>query len=384
MKKISYYSLALAVAATSLFSCRKNDVVAPTVVQENNQPRGTANINFSVHVVPSSAKGRAEALTGAVVTVSQGAFKSTQTVDENGMAVFSGLYEGEATVFVKAAGHASWNGKYFLSSGIDLKTTSASHTIGVASIVPLPRLAGEVSGSLVANTDPTATVSTVVPVNGANVRVQYGTQSGSVGSGAGAFLTSGLIEPNYYITTTDASGNYSFTGLPEADANVEASFIGQLASTGNRSFTWTFSQGVTPTADKKINLGTGAMTTPSATATNGSVTGKLQWNKYKDTTGGQPQKLEPVVTSSDLVVYAELNSTPGSTISKSYNISTSNGDFTLNNLPAGSYSIKGVYTVVVKKGNVEAKNTYSLDFGNFSVSSGGFTNAGLKTDVVFY
>ncbi len=221
MKKVKVYLMSALVGAALLQGCGSREVVAPTVTNANQHPNGLIQnrVIYSVHVISSSVDGNArqEGLNGAQVTVSQNGRASTKTVNENGIAIFDDLYDGDVTLFVKSEGHASVNIISSVNGQINVGGSNATGgnnsnqnvVYSASTLVTLPRLNGSAKGRFTIDSDKDPKTS---PVPAANVKVRL--------------TYSNTIEPNVFYTTTDADGIYTFTSVPGANAtlSVESSF----------------------------------------------------------------------------------------------------------------------------------------------------------------
>jgi hypothetical protein len=230
MNKLSKMMIGVAISAVMLNGCKTPDVVAPTVLQPNTYPNGviTELVDLSVQVTPTintNGGGRVEGnITGAQVSISQNGSTQTQTVGANGIAVFEGLYPGSVSVFVTAPGFASYNyPSYEVDYNGQAQTGSNGNNsnqtvIGNQSLgVQLPPLAGTITGGFLVNVG----TSTGIAVQGLQVTYTLSQSNGGF-----------YYMPSVYTTTTDANGNFSFTGLP-TEVVVNNNYYQQLQVSGS-------------------------------------------------------------------------------------------------------------------------------------------------------
>jgi hypothetical protein len=210
MKNLKNALLIAAVSATVFTSCSKDtaDTVAP-VVQENNVPNGTVKMSLSVHVMSSSVAARIAGLSGASVTISNNGKTLTSSVDASGIASFSGLTEGDVSVFVKAptgylsfntSGSLSYDGSFSLNNTGTNGGTDAVQESSNRIAVTLPKIGGTVKGKIWGDFDfNNFSNNTTIP---AGVTVIAKVANG--------------YEPNVFTTTTDGNGAFTFNKqLPE-------------------------------------------------------------------------------------------------------------------------------------------------------------------------
>jgi hypothetical protein len=310
MKKLVNYSIALLMGSIAIFSCRQRDVVAPTVVQQSNTPNGTHNYTIAFLVVPASTLGaKTEGVTGANVTISQGQNVQTATTGSDGIARFAGLNEGKVdySISVSSTGgvnYASVSGRQdvVLTTNTFVKDNQSNQTGGLAVIIPLAPKAASLTGKILADFD----FSSLTPVSGlagVEVRLTYYFSEGYV------------IEPNYYIATTDASGNYTFANVPalnfidQSPYNISADItIEKSIASGSNSVKFTGSRSLGTTdlaAGKSTDLG---ITQLNVVGINTStITGVLYGDFLSMTSGnGGTLTFGPAVSNTDYVNQATI------------------------------------------------------------------------------
>jgi hypothetical protein len=116
MKKISLFTLSALVGGLLFFSsCTKEtietDKASGAVLQENDVPDGRKTITYSVSVVSANGcqTGRVAGISGARVTLVQGAVTVTRTTNQSGVAVFANLGPGQVTGYAEAPGAVGMN-----------------------------------------------------------------------------------------------------------------------------------------------------------------------------------------------------------------------------------------------------------------------------------
>lgn len=183
-------------AVGMVFTSCSNDEVQPVVVtQENEVADGTISFTLSVHVTSNyETSSRVEGLEAASVTINQNGFISTSTVGADGIAVFTDLKEGQVSIYVKADNHCSSNVLHTLE--IDTEEGDIDEVEFERVPVVLRRLGAKIAGTAwVANED----LDNDVAPN--SFTAQF-------------VLKNTNLEPNVFTATTDASGKFTFTGLP--------------------------------------------------------------------------------------------------------------------------------------------------------------------------
>ncbi len=214
--KFSNFAMIALMATSVLFtSCDSEDTVEP-VVQENNVPDGTTTYTLSVHVLSSSeTAAKVSGLESAEVTVNQHGDESTITVGPDGIATFSNLDEGQVSVYIKAEGHASVNFPVDIDEltnsqiNNDFGNDSQHEFFGRVQQV-MPRLNGSISGKFFYNDEDGDDVT-----GATSITLEYDES----------------IEPNVFTLTTDASGDFTLTGLPEG---VRGELTGKISVTEER------------------------------------------------------------------------------------------------------------------------------------------------------
>lgn len=205
---------------TAIFqSCNTKEAVTPAVLQESEEiAKGTRSFSFTLMVVPASTSGsRTEALSNIQVSVVQGDKKVTQLTGETGTITFEDLKEGDVSWYINpgtASGLCMLSGVTELSvnSPTFNKDNQSNQKGNVSTLARLPRLNAGLTGNVKGNFDlnnstfPTA-------LEGITVRLQYAF-AGNLQNSNGDLQ---IMEPNYFVTTTDANGNYTFTNVPSLD-----------------------------------------------------------------------------------------------------------------------------------------------------------------------
>ncbi|MDX2196995.1 MAG: hypothetical protein NW207_11300 [Cytophagales bacterium] len=247
MKKLIINSFTALLSASLLFSCRSTEVVTPAVVEESASiAHGTRTFDFSLLIVAASKQGKTEALSGITVTAVQQGTVTSVTTNADGIAYFKDLNEGNVayTVSAAAASGTSSGTNYAMVSGtkeLNLSNSAYFNTANntnqkgvVSQIVKMPALAANFTGKVVADFDfNRATQSTAVP--GALVRINFQPQgNGNVSSGATGATGFEFLEPNFYITTADGTGAFSFTNLPALEnTNMTANMVIEVITSNN-------------------------------------------------------------------------------------------------------------------------------------------------------
>ncbi|MDX2190136.1 MAG: hypothetical protein SFY32_09745 [Bacteroidota bacterium] len=268
MKKI-LLSIATIVSMIAINSCNQRDVVTPAVVQDSQQVgRGIRTFNFSVLVLSNIARGaKQEAVSGAVVTASNGTSIQTVTTGADGIAYFTNLNEGNVEWNINAG---TTSGLAQVSGTTKLEANSAffdksnnSNQIGLIShTVKLPTLNANIKGFIVADDDFNVTTNPT-PVAGANVRLFY-KSTNQTDKGIAGTPTDGNFyypEPNFYQIATGTDGTFSFANVPSLNnINNELNAILQIDyyKVNNGlviSFTGSFTVDMSNSAAKTIDLG---------------------------------------------------------------------------------------------------------------------------------
>lgn len=255
MKKLTNYSFALLMGAI-MFSACKEKTYEPenfVVVEENQVPNGTVTFTLSVHVIPSSEKGRVSGLSGATVTINNAGGIATVTTGADGIAVFSGLSEGDVSIYVSMTGYASINTEKNLAKDFNLTAgNDAAHTQFVNTEIDMPRLAATLKGKFGDdyNNDGYDITSAADFEGGVTIRVIYSNNQ----------------QPNVYSTTTDNVGNFTLSNLPESNgATISIHYIkNKEPFTGagyNVDQTYSASRVMALPADIETNLGTNRIST---------------------------------------------------------------------------------------------------------------------------
>ncbi len=373
-------------AASVMIGCQtpKND----NVVNASSNIKPADNIMLTVHVMANSVKGaKSEGLDSVTVTVSQNAFKSTQTTrDGNGMVIFSGLNNGQVSIFVKRRGYASINQVVSLTQPASSSNTQNAPTITwegktYSQVLPvtLNALGASAKGILTANN---------IPVANAVVRAFYST----------------TYEPNYFIATTDANGVFTFNNLIDGES---ASFTSVTnVNTNGVSYPNSWSASAISRIDAPYDFGTVKYTNTPANDVklNGSLTfrpwGYLSYlqpatitSNYDastvpsnvpptafysvDYTGsGLPANINPIfvgVVANGVVTFSNLPTMlNGSTIGGMLKISSSNPIATPT--PVGYIS---AVTLVQRPGNLNPRLAFSYD--NLALTTGVTAFNGITT-----
>ncbi|MBW8050629.1 MAG: hypothetical protein FVQ77_09895 [Cytophagales bacterium] len=263
MKKLTIYSFALLMGAVMFSACKKDKIYEPenfVVVQENQVPNGTLNYTLSVQVVPSSEKGRVSGLDQATVTINSAGGTATVTTAKDGIAVFSGLSEGFVSIYVEATGYSKMNTSVFLDRDPDLVTGSdAAVTQFVRVPVTLPRLGATLKARIYGNFpfdtsfnkcnyDNAVITRSSHYISGVTIRIDYNDPN---------------MQPNFYTTTTDASGFITFSNVPEDFATLSVEYTAtrtDICGALNYDVVETFifsggTPGANLIADRTIDLG---------------------------------------------------------------------------------------------------------------------------------
>lgn len=345
LKNSVMVALAL-VASMAMFSCSDDDV--PVVTQENEQQNGitTARFTYTVHVVPSSERGRTAGLDGAVVTVSQKGNKSRKTVDENGMAIFNNLIEGDVTVYVEAEGFAAINGVNTLSKPSSFENRDRDKTVELSEsdVIYLPALGARVKGNLVWDDDADGTTPEVA-ASGIQVRFE---------------LDNTNIQPNVYYATTEADGSFSFDNLPNAEGTVSAD---TALTVDDQIMTYSFSEGdVNPQLGDFLDLGQNTLSKSSGTFVENTGAVRIRiWGEFdarEDSTvrDEQEELIQPTMSQGQLkmqpTVVVDDNSYP-STLQKEFagSYDATGQVWTFTGLPVGyDLEIEYLYEVTLPLG----------------------------------
>lgn len=220
------------------------------------QPVNPGNVTGTV------ADGNGQALSGA--TVSAAGLNTTSGLD--GSYAFNNLPSGQSTIKASLTG--------FQTGSVTVSVVAAATTAAPAITL--------VSGS--------------------------GAVSGTVKSSAGAAIAGASVGYGGGTATTDASGNYTLTGIPVGTIQLVASAQGFQSATQNV----TVSGGKTTAANFTLAV---------ATVTNGTVTGKIT-----------------NISNGAILAGATVNWSGGSTTSNA------SGIYTLTSVPAGAQNITAVTT----------------------------------------
>jgi len=251
MKKLTIYAFALLMGAI-MFSACKEKTYEPenfVVVEENQIPNGTVMFTLSVHVIPSSEMGRVSGLTGATVTINNAGGVATATTGADGIAVFSGLSEGNVSIYVsKSTTYSSINTNTFLTKDANLTGgNDAAHTQFARTMVTLPRLAATLTVNYWGDYD--------FDGNGQGEDENYGPVTVTI-------TYPNTWQPNVYTFTAGTKDTpVSTLSLPEGTATIYASRVvpttfGIVPNTWTENITFDNTQfGVTLTADATTDLG---------------------------------------------------------------------------------------------------------------------------------
>lgn len=229
-KKLFNYLPMLAMASAVVLSgCGDDDQPAPAVTQENEVPNGTAVVTYSVQVLGSSQNNaKVTGLSGATVTVSGPGGNATAVTDESGIAVFPGMRLGTVSVFVKSEGYLSSNFNddvdcYYCSfDQVDSEQQESDQTT-----VTLPKIGATLKGTIYGNFDFNGT-TTDAPIS-PNATV--------------IATVSSVLQPNTWTTTTDNTGAFQFTNLPEGVAVTLSLDFQNTNTTATPTFEYDWSLG---------------------------------------------------------------------------------------------------------------------------------------------
>ncbi len=195
-------------------------------------------------------------------------------------------------------------------------TTSASFTVtaGASTTVPMIALPAVQFGTVTGTVDD----STGAPVSGALVFLRPDNSSGGPPVSPVPVL-SGIAAGGQYFATTDSSGNYTINNVPTGTYTATGSAKGDESST-TASFT----------------VATGSNTAPAITLTvrtapvTGTVTGNIT------DSSGNPLSGALVTLTVDT---SSGSTTPTPSFRLLFATTDSSGNYTINNVPAGSYDV---------------------------------------------
>lgn len=215
MKKLRFL-LGFGVIAGALMSCQPETIPA----DNDGNPDGKYTVNYSVQVIPVGDVSRG--LNGATVTIQTQAGVTTKTVGSDGIAVFDGLNAGTISGYVSAPGFASVNFKATCAAyNQDVNTQGY-----VSSTVYIPAMNVDVNGRVYGDYDLDGdnTLTDAQNFQTVNLMVKYGTGAYPMGTGDGA-LTQVSLDYNTYAVTSDATGTFAFTALPNTDMGYFSAFL---------------------------------------------------------------------------------------------------------------------------------------------------------------
>ena len=250
--------VAVLIASSALFNvaCKKNDVVSPTVTNPSTSPQGKLTVSFSVQVLPSSVAARTQGLSGSTVTIQSNGGSQSATTDASGIANFSNVNEGTIAVFVKGpTGFSSFNTNIGVAYNGSIVVKGTAGNTGTSN---------NNTGAFVdANSNNTLLVT--LPADNATLKGKIKGDFDNSNVTVDAVIPSGAIviarapigyEPNVYTTTTDGTGAFTFTNLPEGiPLAISLDYKTTVTSAENIPFqrTWNINvgsqtlQGVRPT-----------------------------------------------------------------------------------------------------------------------------------------
>lgn len=221
-------TLIIGLLTINIIACKEDEVIiepaTPIIAtNENNVPNGVTTVNYSVQIVPVGNTGKAAGLSGATVTIMFKGVVKTATVDPSGIAVFDGLAPGQVSGYVSAPGFTTIN--FTASLTANYINNDNHHTEYATSTVYLIKKNADLGGRIYGDFDMDGNTSVTQAGNFQTVTVwvSYSVSSYPMGTGNG-MLTSVSLDTAAFTVTSDATGNFSFTGLPSTGTGLSAQY----------------------------------------------------------------------------------------------------------------------------------------------------------------
>jgi hypothetical protein len=196
----------------------QNNLNSKTTLLNDSITRSSLRITYSVNLVDASVSTlkstkSINAISGAVIRLTQNSKVFTITTDSTGIAVFDSLKVGSATVNINLSGYSMVNYVVNFANGSFSSGVAGGHQF--ANIIPLIPISGSsmgtIKGLVTCESDLTNLVPDAVPAGTKIIAIPSVNSAAFITPNNTNLITNISYDNLALTTTTDANGNYSLS-----------------------------------------------------------------------------------------------------------------------------------------------------------------------------